>query len=110
MFLFRIALSRVLAVMMVAQAFAQSASHPSTNSIGMKMIPVKAGSFTMGSKTMDDNWNERPAHQVTIREGFLMSETEVTLEQFQKFRPDFEGAPGCDPYVAGVSWKDATAF
>ena len=110
MFLFKTALSEVLAVMMVAQAFAQSASDPKTNSIGMKMIPVKAGSFTMGSTTMDDNWNERPAHQVTISQGFLMSETEVTLEQFQQFRPDFEGTPGCDPYVAGVSWKDATAF
>ena len=110
MFLSKTALGEVLAVMMVAQAFAQSASDPKTNSIGMKMIPIKAGSFTMGSAAVDDNWNERPAHKVTISEGFLMSETEVTLEQFQKFRPDFEGTPGCDPYVAGVSWKDATAF
>jgi hypothetical protein len=110
MFLFKIALVEVLAVMMVAQAFAQSGSDPKTNSIGMKMIPIQAGSFTMGSATRDDNWNERPAHQVTISEGFRMSETEVTLEQFQKFRPDFEGTPGWDPYVAGVSWQDATAF
>jgi hypothetical protein len=64
----------------------------------------------MGSTATDDNWNERPAHQVTISLGFLMSETEVTLAQFQQFRPDFEGAPGCDPYVAGVSWVDAVAF
>ena len=99
-----------MAVMMFAQAFAQAASDPKTNSVGMKMIPVKAGSFTMGSTTMDDNWNERPAHQVTISQSFLMSETEVTLEQFHQFRPDFEGTPGCDPYVAGVSWMDATAF
>ncbi|MBM3880537.1 MAG: hypothetical protein FJ387_12610 [Verrucomicrobia bacterium] len=110
MFLLKTTLIEALAVMMLAQAFAQTASDPKTNSIGLKMIPVKAGSFTMGSATRDDNWNERPAHKVTISEGFLMSETEVTLEQFQKFRRDFEGTPGCDPYVAGVSWNDATAF
>ena len=71
---------------------------------------MKPGSFTMGSAKMDDNWNERPAHQVTISHGFLMSETEVTLAQFQQFWPDFEGTPGFDPYVAGVSWLDAAAF
>ncbi len=110
MFLFKIALSEVLVVSMVAHAFAQSASDPTTNSIGMKLIPVQAGSFAMGSTIMDDNWNERPAHQVTLSQPFLMSETEVTLAQFQQFRPNFEGTPGCDPYVAGVSWNDAMAF
>ena len=110
MFLSKTALGEVLAVLVVAQVLAQAASDPKTNSVGMKMIPVEAGSYTMGSTTLDDNWNERPAHQVTISHGFLMSETEVTLEQFQKFRPGFEGTPGCDPYVAGVSWKDAAAF
>jgi formylglycine-generating enzyme required for sulfatase activity len=64
----------------------------------------------MGSATRDDNWNERPAHQVTISQSFLMSETEVTLEQFRQFRPGFVGTPGCEPYVAGVSWSDAMAF
>ena len=90
--------------------FKPSASDRKTNSLGMKMIPLQAGSFTMGSATRDDNWNERPAHKVTISEGFQMSETEVTLEQFRKFRPDFEGTLGCGPYLAGVSWKDAAAF
>jgi hypothetical protein len=96
--------------MLIAQAFAQPASDPKTNSIGLKMIPVKAGSFTMGSATTDDHWNERPAHGVTVSHGFVMSETEVTLAQFQQFRPDFEGTPGWAPYVAGVNWMDATAF
>jgi len=96
MFSFKTILIEVLAVMMLAQTFAQSASGPRTNSLGMKMIPVQAENFTMGSATRDDNWNERPAHRVTISEGFQMSETKVTLEQFQKFRPDFEGTPGCD--------------
>jgi hypothetical protein len=110
MFPFKFALREALAVMMAAHVTVRSASDPSTNSIGIRLIPVKAGSFTMGSATRDDNWNERPVHTVTISEEFLLSETEVTLEQFRKFRPDFECTPGCDPYVAGVSWIDATAF
>ena len=104
------ALCELLAVMLIAQAVAQPANDPNTNSLGMRMIPVRAGSFTMGSTVPDDNWNERPAHPVTIRHGFLMSESEVTLAQFRQFRPGFEGTPGCDPYVAGVSWIEATAF
>jgi len=97
-------------VMLIVPAFAQSGSDLELNSIGLKLIPVKAGHFTMGSRAVDDNWNERPAHQVTISRGFLMSETEVTLAQYRQFRPKFAGTPGCDPYVAGVSWLDATAF
>ncbi len=99
-----------VATIIMAHAFAHAASDSRTNSLGMMMIPVKSGSFVMGSTTIDEHWNERPAHRVTISHGFLMSETEVTLAQYQQFRPGFEGTPGCDPYVAGVSWLDATAF
>lgn len=110
MFSFNSVVNEIMAVLMASVVLAHAASDPKINSIGMKLVFVQAGSFTMGSETSDDNWNERPAHKVTIGEGFRMSETEVTLEQFQKFRPGFEGTPGCDPYVAGVSWKDAMNF
>ncbi len=110
MFILKSILIEALTIVLIAPTFAQTASDPAANSTGMKMIPVKAGSFTMGSTTVDDNWNERPAHHVVLSHEFLMSETEVTLAQFQQFRPGFAGAPGCDPYVAGVSWVDATAF
>ncbi|HRZ99551.1 MAG TPA: formylglycine-generating enzyme family protein, partial [Candidatus Paceibacterota bacterium] len=110
MILCRTTLCELLMVMLIVPAFAQSGSDLELNSIGLKLIPVKAGHFTMGSRAVDDNWNERPAHQVTISRGFLMSETEVTLAQYRQFRPKFAGTPGCDPYVAGVSWLDATAF
>ncbi len=108
---------RVVAIVLAAELATQAAQAPgaavsqSPAAIpGLKMIPIEAGSFTMGSTTMDDNWDERPAHKVTIRQPFLMSETEVTLDQFRQFRPAFVGTPGCDPYVAGVRWNDAMAF
>jgi hypothetical protein len=78
-----------------------------TNSVGLHMVPVPAGSFVMGEDTHGD-WDERPAHRVVLTKGFQISASEVTLEQFQKFRPghgfSHEGK------ATGVSWDDATAF
>ena len=45
-----------------------------------------------------------------ITSSFYISETEVTLAQFRKFRPDFVAVPGSELYVSGVSWHDAVAF
>jgi formylglycine-generating enzyme required for sulfatase activity len=83
-----------------------------TNSIGMKLIRVEPGTFPMGQQgeEKDCDWDEQPVHKVRISKPFYMSETEVTVEQFRQFRPDFEPTASAKPYVAGVSWYDATAF
>jgi hypothetical protein len=42
-----------------------------------------------------------------------MSETEVTIEQYRKFNPDYPGFSDKldnDPYATGVSWYDAVGF
>jgi hypothetical protein len=90
-------------------AFARPAAD-STNSIGMKIVRVEPGSFRMGDPRDRTAWNEAPAHEVTISQPLLVSETEVTVEQFRRFRPGFDGTPAYRPYAAGVSWDDATAF
>jgi len=56
------------------------------------------------------DFDESPVHKVTITHAFLMSATEVTAEQFRKFRPDYSGNPRYAPYANGVSWHDAVAF
>ena len=56
------------------------------------------------------NWDESPVHRVTISQGFLISETEVTAEQFRQFKPDAPLNGKYAPYAAGVSWDDAVAF
>ena len=38
------------------------------------------------------DWDEKPAHRVTITQPFHMSGTEVTLGQFRQFMPDFRKA------------------
>ncbi len=81
-----------------------------TNSIGINLIHIEQGSFRMGSDLLRDNWDEKPVHNVTISKPFYMSETEITIEQFRQFRPDFQPTGGTEPSVAGVSWYDAVEF
>ncbi|NOZ62973.1 MAG: formylglycine-generating enzyme family protein [Calditrichaeota bacterium] len=80
------------------------------NSIGMKMIRIEAGTFRMGDLSGKGQWDERPVHQVTISQPFYISEREVTIEQFRKFRPDYEGNERYAPYVTGISWHEASEF
>ena len=78
-----------------------------TNSIGMRLIEIPAGEFLMGRT--DGYWDQRPAHKVSISRAFRMSETEVTVEQYRKFRPDARVTER-NGWVTGVSWHDAAAF
>jgi hypothetical protein len=61
----------------------------------------------MGQDACGD-WDESPAHSVTISKPFFISATEVTLEQFRRFRPQHEAATAGK--ATGVSWHDAVAF
>jgi len=76
---------------------------------GIELVWIPPGSFMMGSA--NGGGNEKPVHQVTIREGFYMGRHEVTQAQWRgvmgsnpsKFRG--HGIP-----VEQVSWDDAVAF
>jgi len=79
-----------------------------TNSIGMKLILIPAGTYEMGahgSKT-----------RVTIGKPFYLGTTEITLGQFRKFKPAHrvEGASeefnADDRPAAMISWKEAGDF
>ena len=56
-----------------------------TNSIGMKLAPIPAGKFVMGSpadeKERDDN---EPQHEVAITKPFYMGVYEVTQREYEK--------------------------
>ena len=99
------------------------AADPLTNSIGMKLVSVSTGSFTMGqegpaadynvkkhaAKFDDADWDEKPAHRVTITQAFHLSATEVTVGQYRQFDPKHRGQHD-DDAVTEVSWNDAVAF
>jgi formylglycine-generating enzyme required for sulfatase activity len=93
------------------------------NKAGMTMVRVRAGKFRMGNDLptdpaklgqpklfTDGDYDEKPVHDITIDYDFYMSETEVTVDQFQKFRMDYQDAGRFAGYVSGVSWYDAQAF
>lgn len=110
------------------------AAEPVTNSIGMKLMPIQPGTFTMGQDgpPMEDylrqkrfgemhkdfdriDFDEKPAHQVTITRPFLMGVTEVTVAQFRQFDPEFKKndpklKPADDDAASGVTWERAVAF
>ena len=102
-----------------------SAAEAITNSLGMRLVPVPAGSFTMGQsgpptdykllkhpdKFDDADWDERPTHEVKISAPFHIGATEVTLGQYRKFAPKHRGGRGdADEAARGVSWHDAVKF
>jgi len=62
-------------------------SGPIQNKIGMTLVRIEPGEFVMGAPEDDDEAiaNERPARRVKIDRPFLISDTEVTFAQFEKF-------------------------
>ena len=95
-------------IALAAAAF--GADQEFVNSIGMKMLPIPAGSFDMGSTRPSANFDEQPVHHVTISHPFYLSQTPVTVEQFRQFKPDALLNDKYAPDAAGMSWYDAEAF
>jgi formylglycine-generating enzyme required for sulfatase activity len=81
------------------------------NQMGMEFAYVPAGTFMMGSERYD---NEKPIHQVVIRDGFYIGRYEVTQVQWQEVmgtNPSMWMWKDCIQCpVSYVSWNDAQAF
>jgi len=102
-----------------------------TNSIGMKLMRIEAGSFKMGfegTNLSDElttakqlfgtgDFDEHPSHMVTIKKAFYMAAFEVTNAQYESFDPNhkkWRGRRGLSKQdneaVIFVSWYDAMRF
>ncbi|HKT74350.1 MAG TPA: SUMF1/EgtB/PvdO family nonheme iron enzyme [Steroidobacteraceae bacterium] len=89
-----------------------------TSYIGYVLRFIPAGTFSMGSERREQG--RRPnegLRKVTLKRPFYMGVTEVTNEQFRKFRADhvsgFIGRNSLDldsQAVTQVSWEDAVEF
>ncbi|MHC4344289.1 MAG: SUMF1/EgtB/PvdO family nonheme iron enzyme [Planctomycetota bacterium] len=125
-------------VVAAAAVFSVCAAEGSTgnefsNSIGMKLVRIEAGSFMMGQEReadgksitltygdrhfMGGELDEQPVHKVIISKPFYMSATEVTNAQYEQFDPShrkLRGVKGLsnedDEAVVNVSWHEAVAF
>lgn len=86
---------------------------------------IPSGSFNMGCAPGDDRCeeNEKPAHRVTISQGFWLGATEVTINSYQRFidasggRYEMPTAPLWDKKrrvtnhpITGPSWEEAQAY
>jgi formylglycine-generating enzyme required for sulfatase activity len=80
-----------------------------TNQVGIELVYVPAGEFMMGSQDWGND--EKPAHQVTIRNWFYMGKYPVTQAQWRQvmgYNPsEFKGD---NLPVDGISWLDAQQF
>ncbi len=97
-----------------------------SNSVGMKLVLIPRGKFTMGSpaEEKDRSDDEGPRHEVEITRPFYLGVYEVTQQQYEKVmgkNPSwFSTAGGGADRVKGldtsefpvesVSWKEAVEF
>ena len=89
---------------------------------GLKYVWIAPGTFKMGCSQGDNacNDNEKPTHQVTIRKGFWLGQTEVTVGAYKRYAtasgqtmpaPAWHSTGADDSMpIVNVSWNDATAF
>jgi formylglycine-generating enzyme required for sulfatase activity len=84
-----------------------------TNSIGMRLVPIPAGTFTMGSPAdeKDREDSEGPQHEVEVSE-FYLGVHEVTVGQFRAFanaagyRTEAEKGGGATGFTRGKWQQD----
>ncbi len=86
-----------------------------TNSLGIKLVKVPAGTFKMGQP--DGIEDELPVHDVHITKPFYIATTPVTNAQWEQFKPEAKKTRGefglsedDDSAVIFVNWHDAVAF
>src|SRR5476649_1526771 len=81
------------------------------SSTGIKLVPIPAGSFTMGSAAdeADRGADESPQTRVTLTKYFFLGATDVTQGQYESLMntnpSDFKSV-GKDAPVEEVSWDD----
>ena len=85
------------------------AAEPITNSIGMRLVRIEAGSFAMGQdgpqtdykmknhpgESDRPDWDEKPVHRVLISKPFYIGATELTVDQYRQFDPAYRLGKGC---------------
>ncbi|MBA4188551.1 MAG: hypothetical protein C0467_11145 [Planctomycetaceae bacterium] len=89
-----------------------------TNTLGLKMVKIEAGTFKMGSVDgeLGRKSDEGPAHDVVIKRPFLISATEVTHSQFLKVmgsspsKSSAKASKAQNLPVEYVTWDEANDF
>jgi len=93
--------------------------NPITSPTGIVMLPIPAGTFTMGSPETEPNRSDETQHSVTLSKDFYIGKYEVTQEQYLAVmgsnpsyfndNPQTGETQGKRP-VESISWYDALVF
>ncbi len=112
-------MSLTVSIVTVGMAMAQ-APKEITNSIGIKLVLIPKGTFTMGSPMEEEGaHHDERQHQVTISKEYYLGVTEVTQGQYEKvmgINPSYfqkrvlRNSDSSMYPVEQVSWKDAVEF
>jgi formylglycine-generating enzyme required for sulfatase activity len=118
--------TQLKAIVALAALFAAPLLAQSAPSIPMAQIP--AGSFTMGAddvalppaivngfgvmstRPAHGDFDEIPAHRVTLTRAFSIATHLVTVKEFQQFDPSYQPVAAYPDYAAGISYRQAVAF
>jgi formylglycine-generating enzyme required for sulfatase activity len=92
------------------------------------MAQIPAGSFTMGAddatlppdvingfgvmsaRPVHGDFDEIPAHRVTISHAFSIATHLITVKEFQQFDPAYKPVAAYPDYAAGISYQQAVDF
>lgn len=83
-----------------------------TNSIGMKLVLIHPGTFTMGSPIGEvGRKGDEKQHEVTISKSYYLGVYEVTQGEYEKVTGENpSGFKGTKNPVEMVSWEEAVSF
>ncbi len=99
-----------------AQRTPSSEANWFVNGEGQVMVRLESpGEFEVGSPPWEPGRDgSEDKHKVRINYPFAISAHEVTVEQFQRFSPDFRYPTNVSPHqacpIVGVSWEDAMEY
>ncbi|RJP76760.1 MAG: formylglycine-generating enzyme family protein [Desulfobacteraceae bacterium] len=101
-------------LLLPANAYPQNPGNAFSNSIGLSLIYIPAGTFLMGSPvTEPGRGDDETQHHVTISKGFYISTAEISQEQFQTimgYNPSAYQNLGKNYPVEQVSWNECQVF
>ena len=82
-----------------------------TNSIGIKMKLFSPGKFTMGAPRHEKGQRANEfLKEIILRKKFYSSLTEVTTEQFMRYKGKSNTKGNKNLPISNISWKDAISF
>lgn len=98
-------------------AKADKAAESTTNSLGMKLVLIPAGKFTMGTLSTEyfHQRDEEPRHEVQITKPFYLATTETTREQWNALMPstpwkEHYYVEGANYAATLINWEEATEY